>query len=156
MSSIGQVTGGWDTLKNQLPHLFIKYHDELDQVEDRLALTGKTMERALKDQGQYPIKYADQLAELKTLNKYVGLEIGRVRGRLFKQITERHSIDLSDRAKDKIIDTEPEYLQYAELQLEIQELLDKTEAVVNAFTTRGFALRDITQLKINQLANSVL
>lgn len=151
-SPIHYVVGGWETLKHQLPNLLIKYLDELDQAETRLAVRGKTIENALKDQAHFPIKYADQLAELKTLNKYVGLEIGKIRGKLFQRITEKSQLDMSDRAKDKLIDADEEYLKYAELQLEIQDILDKTEAVVDAFITRGFALRDITQLRINQIS----
>lgn len=151
MSRIGEIKGSWEQLHKNLPDILLSYYDDLDLAEKRLSLKGKTMEQALKDQAAYPIIYSTMKAEVDTIMKYVGLQVERQRGIAFVQYTERHSRDLSDRAKDRYIDQDENYLKYQELYLEVQEIREKASAVVDAFTTRGFALRDMTQIRINQL-----
>lgn len=151
MSRISEIRGSWEKLKENLPTLLFEYHEDLDLAEKRLSLKGKTMEAALKDQAAWPIVYANMKAELDTILKYVALQVDRQRGIAYQRYTEQYSRELSDRAKERYIDQNEDYLKYQELYLEVQEVREKASAVVDAFTTRGFALRDLTQIRINQL-----
>lgn len=156
MSHIHQIRGGWEALKGNLPDILAGYEEDLTLAESRLAMKGKTLEACLKDQAAWPIVYSTMKAELDTISKYINVRVEYQRGMLYRQLTENHSRELSDRAKDKYIDNEDDYVKYQELYLEVKEMADKASAVVDAFTTRGFALRDITQLRINQLHSTEL
>ena len=156
MSNISLIKGSFQKLQDNLPTILMGYMDDLDEAPGRLSIKGKNLEEALKEQGAWPILYANIKSELGILCKYMETEIDSIRSKSFIKYTEKHSRDLSDRAKDKYIDSEPEYLSYNELFLEVKELHEKSCAVVDAFTTRGFALRDITQIRINQLHTTVL
>lgn len=114
------------------------------------------IEEALKEQAAWPIFYDEKRRELNTLVKYLDSKVNAVRGRLTRAYTENYSRELSDRLKDKYIDNEDEYLSMNEIYLEIYEIAEKYEAVVEAFKVRGFALRDITQLRIAQMHQGVL
>lgn len=155
MSDIALIKGGFKKLAENLPPLLAKHADELDLASQRLALKGKMLEDALKEQGAWPIHYAYMKSELDSLAKYMALEVDRVRSEIFRRY-ETYSRQLSDRTTDKYIDSDPEYLKYQELYLEVKELHDKASAVVDAFSTRGFALRDITAIRVNQLHTTVL
>lgn len=155
MSDIALIRGGFKQLSANLPGILAKHMDEIDLAPQRLSLKGKLLEEALKDQGAWPIHYAYQKSELDSLVKYIGMEVDRVRSEAFRRY-ESYSRQLSDRTTDKYIDSDPEFLQYQELYLEVKELYEKVSAVVDAFTTRGFALRDITAIRVNQLHTTVL
>ena len=155
MSDISLVRGSFKNLANNLPTILAKHLDELDLAEHRLSLRGKTLDDALKDQGAWPIHYAFIKAEIDSLVKYVAMEIDRVRSDAFRKY-EGYSRQLSDRTTDKYIDSDATFLNYQELYLELKEVHDKACAVVDAFTTRGFALRDITAARINSIHQTTL
>lgn len=156
MSRIGEIQGGFHKLQKNLPAILIEYIDEIDLAPARLSLRGKLMEESQKDQSAWPIVYANIKHELDSIAKYLTMEIDRIRSILFRRYTDNHTRTLSDRTIDKYIDSEVEYLNYQELYLEVKELHDKATSVCDAFTTRGFALRDITTIRVNQLHNTVL
>lgn len=139
-----------------LPPMLVEFDEHLLLATERLAVKGKIIEEALKEQAAWPIFYDQKLRELKTLLKYLDSRVAYVRGKLTRQYNENYSRELSERTRDKYIDNEDEYMSINELYLEIYELTEKYEAVVDAFKVRGFALRDITQLRINQIHTGTL
>jgi len=140
----------------KLPDILAEYDEHLVNAQERLSIKGKMIEEALKEQAAWPIFYDEKRRELNTLVKYLDSKVNAVRGRLTRAYTENYSRELSDRLKDKYIDNEDEYLSMNEIYLEIYEIAEKYEAVVEAFKVRGFALRDITQLRIAQMHQGVL
>jgi hypothetical protein len=128
----------------------------IDQAESRLMMSGKTIETCLKEQGAYPIQYAVAKSELNAICKYITAEIGKIRGDLFRNYMVNHTREMSDRARDKWIDADTTYLNYNQLLIEVEELYEQMSAVVDAFQTRGFALRDTTTIRVNQLHNTVI
>ena len=156
MSDIHLIKGSFKKLRDNLPDILLKHMANLDLAGERLSLRGKSLEDALKDQGAWPIVYASMKAELDALCKYIDAEIGRIRSNLVRQYVEEYQREISDRVREKYIDSNAEYLQYYELYLEVKELQEKASAVVDAFSTRGFALRDITLIRVNQLHTTVL
>ncbi len=141
---------------SKLPKILGEYEDALDGFEKHLNLEGKTIEFANREQAAWQSYYDQKRIELHTLVKYMEGQTDRIRGRLFKTYTENYSRELSDRAKDKYIDHEEAYIQQLELYLEVKEICDKYEAVVDAFRARGFALRNITQIRVASLEDVVL
>lgn len=140
----------------RLPALLTEYDEHLALAPERLAIKGKIIEEALKEQAAWPVFYDEKRRELNTLVKYLDSRVSAVRGRLYRAYTENYSRDLPDRTKDKYIDNEPDYLTVNEVYLEVYELAEKYEAVVEAFKVRGFALRDITVLRVNSLHTGTL
>jgi hypothetical protein len=135
----------------KLPAIIAEYDAHLDEAQSRIAIKGKIIEEALKEQAAWPVFYDEKRRELNTLVKFLDAKVSYVRGKLTRDYTERYSRELSDRVKDKYIDNEDEYMSIYEVYLEVLELAEKYDAVVDAFKVRGFALRDITQLRIAQM-----
>lgn len=140
----------------RLPIVLAEYDEHLIDISAILAVKGKIIEEALKEQAAWPIFFDEKRRELITLTKLLEARVASVRSKLFRQYTENSARALTDRTIDKYIDSEPEYLSMNELYLEVKELTDKYEAVMDAFKVRGFALRDVTQLRIAQLHTGTL
>lgn len=139
-----------------LPALVAQYEDDLSHAEANLQIRGKMLDEALKEQGSWPIYYAQRRAELKTLLKYLDTQVSAVRGRLARRYVENYSRQLGERVMNSYIDAEQEYLQMNELYLEIEELYNKYDAVCDAFEKRGFALRDLTTARVHNIQNALL
>lgn len=135
----------------KLPAILEEYEGEIDLVEDRLRIKGKLIEEAQREQCSWPIFYEARRVELKTLVKYFDDQVSKVRGALVRRYTEEYSRSLGERAINSYIDADTSYLKMRELYLEVEELYEKYAAIADAFTKRGFALRDLTTAKVNQL-----
>lgn len=143
--------------KNEnLPEILEEYQLVLDQAKGHIQLSGKRIDLANIEQASWLAYYDERRAELRTLDKWLENEVGRVRGRLFKALTENNARDLSDRAKEKYIDTEPAYNNMFCVYLEIHEMYEQFISVVDAFKARGFALNNITRLKVAQVEDAQL
>lgn len=139
-----------------LPALIAEYEQAFENIEANLTIKGKTLDQALKEQSTYPIYYDARRVELKTLMKYLDAQVSRVRGQLTKKYKENYSRELGERQLNSYIDQEEDYLKMNELYLECEELYEKYVAAVEAFTKRGFALRDITLARVNQIQDALL
>ncbi len=137
-----------------LPELIVQYETELKEAEANLKITGKILDLALREQGAWPVYYGQRRAELKTLMKYLDARVSAVRGRLTRNYFENCNPKQSERMIDKYVDYEQEYLSMYHLYLEVAELYEKYDAVCEAFTIRGFALRDLTTARVEQIQNS--
>ena len=131
-----------------LPELLEYYENELLAIPGILTMKGKTLEVCLKEQTGWPATYGQHLATLKTLQKYVDMKTATVRSSLTRQYTEMYNPKLSERQAEKYIDGEVAFLQAAELGLLVGEMVMKYQAVMDAFTTRGYALRNISETRI--------
>ena len=144
-----------DNFRN-LDSVLSSYDKALDEADEILSLKGKTLEQANKENPAWQVYYDQKRVELKTLVDYLELQVQRVRSRLFKNLTQASQHDLSDRAKDKYIDGEKTYLDAYEIYLEVKDMYDKYQAVVNGFTSRGYALNNITKIRVAALEDVVL
>lgn len=140
----------------KLPLIIAEYDAHLDEAQSRIAIKGKIIEEALKEQAAWPVFYDEKRRELNTLVKFLDARVSYVRGKLTRAYTEQYSRELSDRIKDKYIDNEDEYMSIYEVYLEVLELAEKYDAVVDAFKVRGFALRDVVTARVHQFQASSL
>lgn len=139
-----------------LPVLLEEYDQAFANIERDLSLKGKTIEVALKEQGSMPYFYESRRVELRTVMKYLDLQVAKVRGKLVRRFKETYSRDLGERQLNSYVDQEEEYLKMHELYLECEELYEKYSAAVESFTKRGYALRDLTQARINSIQDTIL
>jgi hypothetical protein len=147
MMDLTRAKGTWEQLKVKLPDILSTYQADVDVAESRLALRGKTGAEALKEQTGYSAYYGMRKAEINKLLKYLDGQVSACRSRLYVGYNKSDRA-LGDREREKYINNEPEYLSYHELYLEVEELRDKFSAICDAWTARGFSIRDWTQLKI--------
>jgi hypothetical protein len=144
-----------DRFKN-LPSILAEYDEALEEAEPYLTLKGKTLVEANRENASRYAFYDERRVELKTLVEYIESQVQRVRGQLFRGFTEQYNRDLSDRAKDKYIDSEQAYLDIYEIYLEVKEMYDQYSSVVEAFKLQGYALRNITEARVASVENATI
>jgi hypothetical protein len=145
MSVLGRLGG--DEYPN-LPAILNEYQKSLDEADQYLITKGKTHAQANAEHASWQFFYDGQTAELRVLEKFFDMRVNAVRGRLFQKLSKATNIELSDRQREKYIDNDERYLKQYEVYLAVYELYDKFRALSEAFRARGFALRNLTEVKI--------
>lgn len=138
-----------------IPNLIAEYETALEEATRILPVKGKTLDAALKEQTSV-VFFDERRAEIKTLVKFMEIQVAKVRGGLVRRFNENHAKSLGERMINSYVDNEDSYVSMHELLLEVEELYEKYTAVVEAFNKRGFALRDITQARISDVHDSIL
>ncbi len=138
-----------------LPDILAEYEKGLEEVEENLNITGKRLEAANSEHAAWQLYYDSRRADLYILLKYFEAKTTAVRGMLFKKMNSFNQT-LSDRQKDKYIDNEEKYLTQLEIYLEVKGTYEKYEAICNAFKSRGYALNNITKIRVASLEDVVI
>ena len=131
------------------------YLEELSNYEQHLEIKGKTIELANREQPQHLAWYDERRVELSTLVKFFESEIARVRSKLLKGM-EQYPRDLTDRMREKYVDQEETYLKVYEKYLAVKEVYGLYESIVDAFRARGYALNNITKIRVASLEDVIL
>ena len=150
MIELSDYRGDWNSIKAILPALIEKYETEIQLAPGRLAIAGKTGPEAQKEQCAWPVYYGMLKAEVTKLLRYIDMRIDSIRGDLTRRYNEGYSRELSEKARERYIDNEHDYMRFRELYLEVEELKDKLATICDGFDRRGFALRDWTALKVSE------
>ena len=138
-----------------LVKLIGSYEDLLDTAKGHLALKGKTLGQANKDQMEV-YEFDERLSELNILSKHMQAHVDKVRAERARFIKDNGGLAWSERYLDKIIDSTPEFLRINELYLEVEDMKGKYQAVIEAFKTRGFVLRNLNEAKAKSFENDQL
>ncbi|KKM76542.1 hypothetical protein LCGC14_1379120 [marine sediment metagenome] len=140
----------------RLPQVLETYQNDLDSVEANLTLKSKKLEHANVEQPAWLSYYDERRIELRTLVKYLETKVAAKRGKLWIHFTEVYTHELGPRDKDQYINADEKYVEIHELFLEVEELYKKYDSVVEAFKARGFALRNITEIRVHSLEDAVI
>jgi len=132
------------------------YTDILHGAEDDLMITGKTLHDANRDQPLHMSYYGQRLVEVKTIRKYVDARVDQVRGTLWVGYKERHSVALGTRDIDQYVNKEDSYVAMSDMSIITSELLNQFEMLLEAFKSRGYALRNITESRIAEVQDFIL
>jgi hypothetical protein len=123
-----------------------KYESFLDTVKADLNVKNKAIDRANIEQTSLLYQYNERHIELRAVLKYLDDVVASTRGRLWVKLTEDSHKALQQKDKEHYINCEPDFLAMKELYNEVEELVDKYAAVVDAFRTRGYVLNNLTHL----------
>lgn len=144
-----------DNLKN-IPAILDKYEEALNGYEQNLQIKGKNLERANVENPSWLAYYDQRRIELNSIMKFVDMKLEEVKGKLWKSYTENYSRELASRDKEQYIKKEQAYLTIYQVLITVEELQKKYTTVVDAFQARGYALRNITSIRVASLEDVVL
>lgn len=139
-----------------LNKLLNPYIEALDDKEETLKLKGKRLEHANREQASWLSFYDERRIELATYVRFFEMEIKRVRSKLYRNYLEHHSRDLNDRTIEKYLDSEDAFLNVSEKYLAVKELYGQYESIVESFKARGYALNNITRIRVASLEDVVI
>lgn len=133
-----------------------QYEQVLDNVENDIAMKGKQLGDAQREQASLGYFYDVRKVEVGTILKSIESKIASIRGRLHRMMKEQNALDSSERQIEKYIDAHDEFITANELKLYAEELYKKFCDVEIAFTRRGFVIRDFTNARIAQVHKDII
>ena len=141
---------------SNLPEIISRYEGYLKDAKNHLDIKGKTLSNANLEHASWLSYYDEKRIELYSLVKHYENKLAKVKGNLWINFTEKYSVALQSTDKTHYIMREPRYLEVNEFYLITNELYLKYDSLVEAFKARGFALRNITNLRVASLEDSIL
>jgi Recombination, repair and ssDNA binding protein UvsY len=136
--------------------LIVKYETALDESLHDVIIAGKTLEHANREQPELFYKYGRLQADCDSAYKFVNMRADIVRSRAFQKMKEGSDRALADRVIDKYVESDQDLVDLVCLSIQLGNLREKFAAVMQALTSRGYALRNITEARVNQLHTAVL
>ncbi len=140
----------------KLASVLSDYDKELDEVEERLSLKNRTIERSNMENPTWMSFYDQKKVELKILSDFMDMNVDQVRGRLFMRYKENHMVTLNASEINQYINNEDAYIDVCNFRFEVREVYEKYKAVIEAFRTRGYALNNITKMRVAAIEDASL
>ncbi len=141
---------------SNLPDIIDEYEKYLSGASENLEIKGKSLESANVEHASWMSYYDERRIELYSLVKYYEAKLAKVKGKLWTDYTENYSIALAATDKTHYIAKEPRYLEMNTYYLLVQETYNKFDGLVEAYKSRGFALRNITNARCAALQDVIL
>jgi hypothetical protein len=132
------------------------YNTHLKPYKADLQIKGKSIERANVEQASLLSYYDERRVELRAIMQYLEMNLERVYGTKWKQYTENYNRELTPKDKEQYIKHDPAYVVQREIYIEMEELYKQFESAVESFKARGYALNNITKIKVAQISDVIL
>ena len=132
------------------------YEEVLKNADNDIAMKGKMLGDAQREQASLAYFYGVRKAELSILHKQVEAKVMAIRGRRHRFYKEHDSLHSSERQIDKYVDADEEYLTAVEVLLWIEEVYKKFQEVDESFIKRGFAIRDFTEARVKEVYQDII
>lgn len=113
-------------------------------------IAGKTLRQANVEQPALQAYYDEIRIHLQSVTNYIEIKMLEQRAKLLRMISEESKIDYGERLKEKLIEDDTFYMELKLKKLEVDEVLEMTKAIGEQFKTRGYSLRNISDLVVAQ------
>jgi hypothetical protein len=140
---------------SKIPEFLNEYKDIYKSHNRVLQTSGESaLDLNISHAAQYNF-FAELLVEMRTLRKFVRLELDKIEGQLYKKFNENMNIDLSHAQIQTYMKSEPEYIDMKLIVIEVEELCEKYENLMDALKAKGFVLNNITKLLATDTGNII-
>jgi hypothetical protein len=145
-----------DDLSN-LDTIIATYSSVLDrELKQDVSLKNKTIQFCNEEQPSL-FSYYDQLrVEIEILNDFLEIKVKESRMKAIRFILEKSDKTYGERMLEKMADDHPTYIQMQKRALKVKELYLKARSAVDSFSQRGYALNNITKIRVAAIQDTVI
>lgn len=124
------------------------YDEKLKNWKKHLVLEDKNIEKANIEQISYLAYYDEIKVELKTLLDFFDMKVKEIRGKVLTLILNKSRLDVQEKSRERMIDSDPQYIKIYQIYLEIKEVYSLADSIVQQFRDRAFALDKLVKIHI--------
>lgn len=128
----------------------------LDNVEEKLNFDGKNLEQICKDHAKNVFQASKWMNEMKALEEFLEMKVKDIESKHWKKYNENHGRSLTTRDIQAYIAGEPDYVTMRELQLEVVYVKAQVQSIHEALKDMGWQIKYVTDLRINELQETVV
>lgn len=144
-----------DDIEKALVHLD-RYEQYITEAEPLFNLEDVRLELLCRSHPGWLAKYFRFEQELKGIENTLTIKKEELEGKLWKRYVEGYSRQLSNTDIKNYIAAEKDIVSINLIMNEVLFVKNKMSAVVEGFRQMGWSLRNIVQLRVNQLQEDVL
>ena len=146
-----------DTKKlSNVPEILEAYENRLNGWQANVKIDGKNIEAANVEQASWMAYYDEIKVELRTLVNFLEMKEKEIRGKLTRVIIDNSSLDHNERTRERMIDTEPEYIKIHQYYLLADETYRMADMIVTQFLQRAYALNNLVKIRVAQIQDITL
>jgi len=148
----------------------ISFGKNFEQLDDFLEIYEADYQESIKEQnikgkalGEACSKnhvwlgyYSERLAELKHALAHMEMRVEEIRGKLYQGFKKSSNVALSTTEISTYVKSDPDFINVYVRMLEVKEMVDKYTAAVDTFKHIGYALNNLTKLRVSQLEDQEL
>ena len=142
------------------PALLVQELDRFEEILEEkapvLELDGKKLESLCKEHPQNVFFFRKKAYELKCIEEIFITKRDKIFSEHWKKLNENNKKILSQKDIGTYIQAEPDYIDAHELVLEIQYIRKKFDSVCEALDAMGYALNNITKIRIAELEDIII
>jgi hypothetical protein len=126
--------------------LMSEYTSQIKDWKSDVEIKGKNLKVANIEQASFLARYDEIRVELKALLDYYDMRVKQVRSEALQVIIKHASYDYNSTEKEKIIDSDPKYLKYKRVQIEINEMFNLLSSISDQFKNRAYTLNNLVKI----------
>jgi hypothetical protein len=121
-----------------------------------VSLKGKNITIANIEQAAYLARYDQIKVDLKSLLSYYDMQVKKSRGEILQTIYQHSTIDYSASEKNMLIDSNPAYLKYKQIHLDIEAMYSLLASISEQFKNRAYTLNNLVKIYTASLQDITL
>jgi len=126
------------------------------ELEQDVNLKNKSIQLCNQEQPSL-YSYYDQLrVEIEILNDFLEIRVKEAKMKAIRTILEKSDKTYSVSMLERMADDHPAYMQMQRKALKTKELYMKARSAVSSFEQRGYALNNITKIRVAAIQDTVI
>lgn len=153
MSIVTEINGDFSKIVSYLE----KYDQYIVDAEPLFQLVGRKLEEVNRTLPGHLSRYKQLFDEIKSLEDFLSnVYLTRIVSRHFKAYNEKYPRALSTKDITIYIDNEEDVVTTKEIIIEVKIIKDKLQSIVEALEQLGWSLKNIVELRINEMQDAIL
>ena len=145
-----------DEIDTMYDEILKEFDRKIKDWKKDLSIAGKNIKVANVQQATLLAWYDEMRVDLKSLLDYYDMRVKQVRSEALQVIYKNSKYDYSSTEKEKIIDSDPQYLKYKRIYLEINEMYGMLSSISDQFKNRAYTLNNIVKILVASLEDITL
>ena len=136
--------------------LMSEYTNQIKDWKTDVEIKNKNLRVVNIEQASYLARYDEIRVEIKALLDYYDMRVKQVRSEALKVISKHSAYDYNSTEKEKIIDSDPTYLKYKRIYIEINEMFNLLSSISDQFKNRAYTLNNLVKIYTASLEDITL
>ena len=133
-----------------------EFDSKIKNWKKDISISGKNLRVANVEQSSLLARYDEIKVNLKSMLDYYDMRIKQVRSESLMMINKNSSYSYTAAEKERLIDSDPKYLKYHKIYLEIKELHNMLVSIVDQFKNRAYTLNNLVKIYMSSLEDITL
>jgi hypothetical protein len=133
-----------------------EFESEIKDWKKDVSLKSKNIQVANVEQASYLARYDEIRVNVKSLLDYYDMRVKEVRGKSLQLIIKTSDYAYSATERERLLDSDPNYLKYKRIYLEINEMYNMLVSIAEQFKNRAYTLNNLVKIHIASLQDITL